>query len=109
MDDAKGVKRRGRPPKRVDSDGEARNDSVGSETDANATGQGSDGKVVKYSTIEVAAKKAELAEGPHGRRIVKVFHAEDNHPDLWMGVFGCAPVESGKDGYQFSDGETVTL
>ena len=34
---------------------------------------------------------------------------EDEAPDLWAGIFGNAPIERGAPGYQYSDGERVTL
>jgi hypothetical protein len=64
---------------------------------------------MKYSDIESIAKKAEIAEGPHGRRVTRVFSSADKRPDLWIGVYGSAPVEKGPEGYQLSDGVTVTV
>lgn len=65
--------------------------------------------VKSFSLIEDAAKAAELAEGPDGRRIVKVFYSGEKHPDIWIGLYGGAPIEYGPEGYCFSDGETVTV
>lgn len=62
-----------------------------------------------YATVGGAAHAAEAAEGQHGRRIVKVFCADEKLPDLWYGQYGNAPIEAGPNGYRFSDGEEVTL
>lgn len=67
------------------------------------------GEALSFGDVEAAARQAEESEGQHGRRIVKVFCADENLPELWHGAFGNAPVEGGPAGYTFSDGETVTL
>ena len=64
--------------------------------------------VIDFEAAAQAARAAEHAEGAHGRRVVRVF-CEGAAPELWHGTFGSAPVESGAAGYQFSDGEKVTL
>lgn len=58
--------------------------------------------------LNAEALTAEAAEGGHGRRVVRVFHPTSTGSD-WIGVYGNAPVEVGPAGYQFSDGEIVTL
>lgn len=52
---------------------------------------------------------AEVAQGAHGRRVVRVFSSSGDAPEQWAGTFGNAAVEAGEDGYQFSDGEVVRL
>ena len=64
---------------------------------------------MNFAALSDAVKAIERAEGAHGRRIVKVFCADKSPSELWYGTFGNAPVESGPNGYTFSDGETVTL
>ena len=65
--------------------------------------------VISFEAVAQAARAAEHAEGGHGRRVVRVF-CEGAAPELWHGVFGSAPVESGAAaGFQFSDGERVAL
>ena len=64
--------------------------------------------MIDFEAIDSAARAAEHAEGGHGRRVVRVF-CEGSAPELWHGTFGSAPVESGAAGFQFSDGEKVTL
>jgi len=64
--------------------------------------------VIDFEAIAQAAREAERAEGQFGRRIVRVF-CDGNAPELWHGVFGDAPIEAGAAGYQFSDGEVVSV
>lgn len=65
--------------------------------------------VSAYATVDGAAHAAEAIEGKYGRRIVKVFCADEKLSDLWYGQYGNAPIEAGPNGYRFSDGEEVTL
>ena len=64
--------------------------------------------VIGFEAVAQAARAAEHAEGGHGRRVVRVF-CEGVAPEMWHGIFGSAPVESGAAGFQFSDGEKVML
>ena len=65
--------------------------------------------MIDFEVVAQAARAAEHAEGGHGRRVVRVF-CDGDAPELWHGTFGSAPVESGAAaGFQFSDGEKVTL
>ena len=65
--------------------------------------------MIDFEVVAQAARAAEHAEGAHGRRVVRVFF-DGTAPELWHGVFGSAPVESGAAaGFQFSDGEKVAL
>ena len=61
-----------------------------------------------WAGLNDAVLQAEAQEGGHGRRIVRVFHPAAE-TELWRGTFGDAPIEPGPAGWQFSDGETVTL
>ena len=65
--------------------------------------------MIDFEVVAQAARAAEHAEGGHGRRVVRVF-CEGVAPEMWHGIFGSAPVESGAAaGFQFSDGEKVAL
>lgn len=64
--------------------------------------------VISFEAVAQAARAAEHAEGGHGRRVVRVF-CEGVATEMWHGIFGSAPVESGAAGFQFSDGEKVML
>lgn len=105
MADAENTKRRGRPPKRVDADRETGEGAVGTETRPDG-----ENEVLGWERVNTAAFDAEVKEGPHGRRIVRVFaDGADNVPSLWTGLYGNAPTAAGSAGYQLSDGEVVTL
>ena len=64
--------------------------------------------VISFEAVSQAARAAEHAEGGHGRRVVRVF-CEGVAPEMWHGIFGSAPVESGAAGFQLSDGERMAL
>lgn len=62
---------------------------------------------MSFADVDAAAKAAEEAEGPHGRRVCKVFCDANDAPELWHGTFGNAPVEPGAPAVQMSDGIIV--
>ena len=103
MADAENTKRRGRPPKRVDADRATGEGPVGTEARPDGANE-----VLGWERVSAAVLDAEVTEGPHGRRIVRVF-TEDAQADMLLCVYGSAPVVHGAAGYQFSDGEVVTL
>lgn len=55
----------------------------------------------------------ELEQQQPGRRIVRVFAPCDEVPEMFIGAFGCAPVEFAESvkppAVQWHDGEIVTL
>ena len=104
MADGENSKRRGRPPKGIDGDGQTRVDPVGAETNNDAAGKG-----LEWPVVNSAALKAEDDEGPHGRRITRVFYSGESPPELWNGLYSCAPVMFGPDGYCLSDGQVITV
>lgn len=103
MADVESIKRRGRPPKTTDGDGEISLDSVREVKVTESKGQ-SDWELVNLSIMA-----AEDQEGANGRRVVKVFFDGKAPCDHWHGVYGSAVIERGDTGYQLSDGSKYTI
>lgn len=107
MDSDQIIKRRGRPSKRDDGDGQVSADAVGTGIEIAALEKSVVEKapVLSWESMSAIVEHAEKTNSH--LRIVRVWHPKG--PDIWQGVYGNAMVEPGNAAYQFSSGEIVKL
>lgn len=102
MDSDQITKRRGRPPKRDDGDGQVGSGSVGAGIENAALEK----SVVTWLDMQGLLEKAQSDN--FEKRIVRVWHM-DATVEMYFGPFGNAPIERGEPAYQFNTGEIIAI